>query len=120
LHPGGGNTWRLRRITDLQSTMALVLFGEVIDGARAAEIGLAWKCVPDAELLGVAHAMAAKAAAGPAEVVRSMKATILGMDAVTNSEDAVSAELGPQLASLGGAAFVELLAQLRAQIAAKS
>ena len=120
LHPGGGNTWRLRRITDLQSTMALVLFGEVIDGVRAAEIGLAWKCVPDAELLGVAHAMAAKAAAGPAEVVRSMKSTILGMDAVTNSEEAVSAELAPQLASLGGAAFVELLAQLRAQIAAKS
>ncbi|MSZ24454.1 MAG: enoyl-CoA hydratase, partial [Actinobacteria bacterium] len=53
LHPGGGNTWRLRRITDLQTTMALVLFGEVVDGARAAEIGLAWKCVPDTELLAV-------------------------------------------------------------------
>ena len=42
LHPGGGNTWRLRRITDLQTTMALVVFGEVVDGPRAAEIGLAW------------------------------------------------------------------------------
>jgi enoyl-CoA hydratase len=120
LHPGGGNTWRLRRITDLQTTMALVLFGEVVDGARAAEIGLAWKCVPDAELLRVAQAMAAKAAAGPTDVVRSMKATILANDAITNSEDAVSAELGPQLASLSGDAFVELLAKLRAQIASKS
>jgi 1,4-dihydroxy-2-naphthoyl-CoA synthase len=36
LHPGGGNTWRLRRITDLQTTMALVLFGEVVDGQQAA------------------------------------------------------------------------------------
>jgi enoyl-CoA hydratase len=116
LHPGGGNTWRLRRITDLQTTMALVLFGEVVDGARAAEIGLAWKCVPDSELLAVAHSMAAKAAAGPTDVVRSMKATILANDAITNSEDAVSAELGPQL----GDAFVELLAKLRAQIASKS
>jgi enoyl-CoA hydratase len=100
--------------------MALVLFGEVVDGARAAEIGLAWKCVPDSELLAVAHSMAAKAAAGPTDVVRSMKATILANDAITNSEDAVSAELGPQLASLSGDAFVELLAKLRAQIASKS
>jgi hypothetical protein len=49
-----------------------------------------------------------------------MKATILGMDAVTNSDDAVSAEIGPQLWSLGEPAFVDLLARLRAQIAAKS
>ncbi|MEX1217197.1 MAG: enoyl-CoA hydratase-related protein [Acidimicrobiales bacterium] len=120
LHPGGGNTWRLRRITDLQTTMALVLFGETVDGEQAAEIGLVWRCVPDAELLRVAQGMAAKAAAGPPEVVRNMKATILGNDAITNSEDAVSAELGPQLASLRGDAFVELLARLRAQIVAKS
>lgn len=120
LHPGGGNTWRLRRITDLQSTMAMVLFGEVIDGPRAAEIGLAWRCVPDAELLAEAQTLAARAAAGPPELVRRMKATILGMDAITNSDDAVSVEIGPQLWSLGESAFVDLLARLRAQIAAKS
>ena len=120
LHPGGGNTWRLRRITDLQSTMAMVLFGEIIDGPRAAEIGLAWRCVPDAELLDEARTIAGRAAAGPPELVRRMKATILGMDAVTNSDDAVSAEIGPQLWSLGEPAFVDLLARLRAQIAAKS
>lgn len=120
LHPGGGNTWRLRRITDLQTTMALVLFGEVVDGQQAADIGLAWKCVADEELLSVAHAMAAKAAAGPTEVVRSMKATILANDAITKSDDAVTAELGPQLSSLRGPAFVELLARLRDQISSKS
>ena len=120
LHPGGGNTWRLRRITDLQSAMAMVLFGEVIDGPRAAEIGLAWRCVPDADLLAEAQTLAARAAAGPPDLVRRMKATILGMDAVTNSDDAVSAEIGPQLWSLGEPAFVDLLARLRAQIAAKS
>ena len=120
LHPGGGNTWRLRRITDLQSTMAMVLFGEIIDGPRAAEIGLAWRCIPDAELLDEARTIAGRAAAGPPELVRRMKATILGMDAVTNSDDAVSAEIGPQLWSLGEPAFVDLLARLRAQIAAKS
>jgi enoyl-CoA hydratase len=120
LHPGGGNTWRLRRITDLQTTMALVLFGEIVDGPRAVEIGLAWACIPDADLLGAARTMAAKAAAGPPELVRRMKATILANDAITTSDDAVAAELDPQLWSLGEPAFVDLLARLRAQIAAKS
>lgn len=120
IHPGGGNTWRMRRITDLQTTMALVLFGEVVDGPKAAEIGLAWRCVPDEELLDQARALASRAANGPREVVRAMKATILGNDAITNSDDAVAAELVPQLASLAGPAFTELVAKLKAQIAAKS
>lgn len=119
LHPGGGNTWRLRRITDLQTTMALVLFNEVVDGAKAAEIGLAWECVADDELLDRAVELAARAAAGPPEVVRAMKATILANDAITTSDAAVAAELGPQLESLNGPAFRDLLARLRARIAAK-
>jgi len=120
LHPGGGNTWRLRRITDLQTTMALVLFNEIVDGIRAAEIGLAWRCVADDELLETARTMAARAAAGPREVVRAMKATILANDAITDSDAAVNAELGPQLESLQGPAFTELLAALRARMAEKS
>jgi enoyl-CoA hydratase len=118
LHPGGGNTWRLRRITDLQSTMALVVFGEVVDGRRAAEIGLAWACVPDGELLATARTMAGRAAAGPPELVRRMKATIQATDGVTTSEDAVALEVGPQLWSLGQPAFVELLASLRERMRA--
>jgi enoyl-CoA hydratase len=120
LHPGGGNTWRLRRITDLQTTMALVVFGEVVDGARAAEIGLAWRCVPDAELIAEARVLAARAAEAPTSLVRQMKSTIIAMDAVTTSDEAVATEIGPQLRSLGEPAFGELLARLRAQIAAKS
>jgi enoyl-CoA hydratase len=120
LHPGGGNTWRLRRITDLQTTMALVVFGEVVDGARAAEIGLAWRCVSDDDLLSEARVLAARAASAPTSLVRQMKSTIIAMDAITNSDDAVATEIGPQLWSLGEPAFEQLLARLRAQIAAKS
>jgi enoyl-CoA hydratase len=116
LHPGGGNTWRLRRITDLQTTMALVVFGEVVDGRRAADIGLAWTCVPDAELLGAARTIAGRAAAGPPELVRRMKATVQATDAVTTSEQAVDLEVGPQLWSFGQPAFVELLDRLRSQM----
>jgi enoyl-CoA hydratase len=119
IHPGGGHTWRLRRITDHQTVMAMVVFGEVVDGSRAAEIGLAWRCVEDGELLDAAHALALKAARAPAELVRSAKATIAGMGAVTSGPDAVSAELGPQWASMGQPAFTELLARVQAQISDK-
>ena len=120
LHPGGGNTWRLRRITDLQTSMAMVLFGEVIDGERAAEVGVAWRCVPDDELLDVARALAARPANAPAELVARMKSTIAGMDAIDDSVSAVDVELGPQLWSLGEPAFAELLVRLRHRMAEKS
>ena len=116
LHPGGGNTWRLRRITDLQTTMALVVFGEVVDGARAAEVGLAWACVPDDELLAAARTIAGRAAAGPPELVRRMKATVQATDAVTTSEQAVDLEVGPQLWSFGQPAFTGLLDRLRSRM----
>jgi enoyl-CoA hydratase len=116
LHPGGGNTWRLRRITDLQTTMALVVFGEVVDGARAAEVGLAWECVADDELLAAARRIAGRAAAGPPELVRRMKATVQATDAVTTSEQAVDLEVGPQLWSFGQPAFTELLDRLRSRM----
>ena len=51
LHPGGGHTWMLDRAVGPQAAAAIVLFGEPIDGARAVEIGLAWRCHPDDELL---------------------------------------------------------------------
>src|SRR5438105_1203402 len=32
LHPGGGHTWMLRRLTGAQTAAAMVLFGEVLSG----------------------------------------------------------------------------------------
>lgn len=119
IHPGGGHTWRLRRITDHQVAMALVVFGEVVDGERAAEIGLAWRCVDDDALLDAAHGLAARAAAAPADLVRTTKATIAGMGAVTDGDAAVAAELEPQWASMGQPAFRELLAKVKAQVSGK-
>jgi len=113
LHPGGGNTWRLRCLTDLQATMALVVFGEVVDGRRAAEIGLAWRCVADDELVAAARALAGRAAAAPPELVRRMRATVQATDGVTTSAQAVDLELGPQLWSFEQPAFAELLERQR-------
>ena len=47
IHPGGGHTWMLRRIAGPQAAMAAVVFGEVLDGAEAERIGLAYSCVDD-------------------------------------------------------------------------
>ena len=63
LHPGGGYTWMLRRIAGVQATMATALFGDVLDGREAERVGMVWRCLPDDELLGAAHEMAARAAA---------------------------------------------------------
>lgn len=103
IHPGGGHTWLLNRAVGPQATAAMNLFGARIDGARAAEIGLAWECVPDAELLprSVAHATRA------AEVARDLsvrtKATLAHTAELTDHDTAMRDELDHQVWSLRSA-----------------
>ena len=65
LHPGGGHGVLLGRTGQREATAAMALFGEHIDGARAAELGLAWAAVNDAEVESTAAALAAAPAADP-------------------------------------------------------
>jgi enoyl-CoA hydratase len=65
LHPGGGHGVLLGRTGQREAAAAMALFGEGIDGARAAELGLAWQAVDDNEVEGVAAALAARAAKDP-------------------------------------------------------
>jgi len=65
LHPGGGHGVLLGRTGQREATAAMALFGERIDGARAAELGLAWAAVDDAEVKSTAAALAAAPAADP-------------------------------------------------------
>lgn len=76
IHPGGGHTWMLERAVGPQAAAAIALFSERIDGPRAAELGLAWRCVPDDSLLDDAVALAAQAAALPRDLARAVKATL--------------------------------------------
>ncbi len=117
--PGGGHTWRLRNKTDLQTVKSMVLFSEVLDGARAAEVGLAWKCVPDGELMEAAEAMAAKAASAPRELLMRTKDTIERTETITASDDSVVNELDTQVWSMGQPAFKEMVASLKARMAKK-
>ncbi|MBJ7504612.1 MAG: enoyl-CoA hydratase [Ilumatobacteraceae bacterium] len=116
LHPGGGNTWMQLRIAGMQTAMASVVFGEVLDGEAALRAGLVWKCVDDQALMPTAREFAAKAAAAPKELLVSIKKTVIDIGAVATHTEAVEFELGPQVWSTRQPWFRERLAALQAKI----
>lgn len=116
LHPGGGNTWMQLQIAGMQTTMATVLFGEVLDGEAALRAGLVWKCVDDEQLLATAREVAAKAAGAPKELLTEIKKTIRSIGSVQLHAEAVEFELGPQVWSTRQPWFRERLAALQAKI----
>lgn len=119
IHPGGGHTWMMQRILGPQATAATVLFGEVLDGAEAERVGLAWRCVPDEELVATSVAMAARAAAAPRELVARVKATIGDVATIETHPEAVERELGDQVWSVGQPAFAERLAAMQRTITSR-
>jgi len=119
IHPGGGHTWMLRRITGPQTAFATVMFGEVLDGAEAERVGLVWKCVDDDQLLIEAQKMAARAASVPRPLLESVKKTIQDMADVVTHPEAVERELVPQLWSTKQPWFAERIAALQAKISKK-
>jgi enoyl-CoA hydratase len=80
LHPGGGHGVLLGRTGAREAAAAMALFGERIDGRRAAELGLAWAAVEDGEVETTAIELAARAGAD-SELARRAAAslrTVLG------------------------------------------
>ena len=120
LHPGGGHTWMLRRAVGPQAAAALVVFGDVVDGTEAERVGLAYRCVDDDDLLAAAHALAARAASAPRELLKTTKQTLADMASVTAHDAAVDRELEPQLWSTRQPWFRERLAALQARISKKT
>jgi enoyl-CoA hydratase/carnithine racemase len=98
LHPGGGHFSLVGRLAGRESAAALSLFGEEIDGRRAAEIGLAWLALPEAEVEQRALEMARLAAADP-ELARA-------------SARSLRIELGPPAISWPAALEAEKAAQM--------
>lgn len=116
IHPGGGHTWMMDQVVGPQATAAMVLFGEILDGAEAERHGLAWRCVPDHELVPLALELGARAAAAPRELVTRVKATMADTATLTDHGQAVQRELGDQVWSVTQPAFVERLAALQKKI----
>jgi enoyl-CoA hydratase len=77
LHPGGGHGVLLGRTGQREAAAAMALFGQGIDGARAAELGLAWAAVDDGSVEPTARELAAAPSADPElarRVARSLRA----------------------------------------------
>ena len=65
LVPDTGGTWFLPRLAGSARAMAMMMLGEPLSAAQAAEWGLIWKVVDDDKLAGEARALALKLAHGP-------------------------------------------------------
>jgi len=65
LVPDGGGTWSLTRLIGEARAKALALTAEPLTAEQAADWGLIWKAVPDADLMADARALGAQLAAGP-------------------------------------------------------
>jgi 2-(1,2-epoxy-1,2-dihydrophenyl)acetyl-CoA isomerase len=65
LVPDGGSTYLLPRLVGKARAMEMMLLGDKIPAATALSWGLVNRCVPDAELMPTATAIARELAAGP-------------------------------------------------------
>lgn len=116
LHPGGGATWMLHRAVGPQAARAALLFGMRFDAEAAVRHGLALQL--SADPVAAAMRLAAGPAAAPRPVVLATKATMRvtadsGRTDAEQHQFAVSAELGPQAASVRSPEFAARLAALR-------
>lgn len=119
IHPGGGHLWRLSQRVGGQAATALVIFGEQVTGRQAAELGLAWSCVPDDELIPAVRSMAARAARRSAELVQRTKASLRASLPITVARQAVDLEFAAQQWSMTRPAYRAGVRLLQERLAAK-
>jgi enoyl-CoA hydratase len=116
LHPGGGHLWQLRQRIGRQGAAALSLFGETLDGEEAVRRQLAWRCVPETDLLETAWQLASKAADHDRDLTERTRRTLKASASVVDAADAVSLELEPQQWSMGRPEFIDALRRLRTRL----
>jgi 2-(1,2-epoxy-1,2-dihydrophenyl)acetyl-CoA isomerase len=76
LAPDCGGTWSLTRLLGEARAKALALTAEPLTAEKAAEWGLIWKALDDAELMPQAKALAHRLAAGPSAAIAATKRMI--------------------------------------------
>jgi 2-(1,2-epoxy-1,2-dihydrophenyl)acetyl-CoA isomerase len=99
LVPDSGGTWLLPRLVGTARAMGLALLGEKLTAEQAAEWGMIWRCVEDAELSTVVDALATQLAAAPTRGLARTKQAIYGawnrdFDAQLDLERDYQRELG--------------------------
>jgi enoyl-CoA hydratase len=113
IHPGGGHSWMLDQLVGPQVAAAMTLFGHPISGRRAVDVGLAWSCVREAELLDAAVEFCAGIADAPPRLLREIKETLRESPCLARHTDACDYELVKQLASVARPEYAALFADAR-------
>ncbi|HEY1749845.1 MAG TPA: enoyl-CoA hydratase/isomerase [Caulobacteraceae bacterium] len=80
LIPDGGSTYLLPRMVGRARAMEMALLGERVSAAKALEWGMINRCVPDAELMPTAMALADELARGPASLGLTRQTIWAGLD----------------------------------------
>lgn len=75
--PDGGLSWTLPRLVGPARTRAMLLLGERISAEQAAEWGLIWRCVDDADLQAEALKIAERLSRLPHYAAREVRAALL-------------------------------------------
>src|SRR5947208_13357199 len=86
LVPDCGGTWFLPRLVGEARARALSMLADPLPAETAAEWGMIWRAVPDAELMAEAEAVAARLAAGPTAALGLIKQA-LDKSAIDELED---------------------------------
>ncbi len=71
-----GGSYFLPRLVGQARALGLALLGDAIDAAKAAEWGLIWKCVPDADFASEVDALAGRLAQMPTAAIGLIKQAI--------------------------------------------
>ncbi len=78
LLPDSGGTWTLPRLVGNARALGLTMLGDKLGAAEAAEWGLIWRCVDDAEFPAAVEALATRLAAAPTLALARTKQAIYG------------------------------------------
>jgi enoyl-CoA hydratase len=116
IHPGGGHLARLAARIGRQGAAALVLCGDTLDGEAAVQAGLAWRCVPDDELLDTSIALASRAARRSRDLVVRTKQSLDASLAADDLGTALEIELAAQRWSMSRPAHHRRVADIKASI----
>jgi 2-(1,2-epoxy-1,2-dihydrophenyl)acetyl-CoA isomerase len=76
LIPDAGGTWALPRLVGQARAMGAMLFAEPVTARQAADWGMIWEAVPDAEFPARLAVRAQALAAGPGTAIRGVKAAL--------------------------------------------
>jgi 2-(1,2-epoxy-1,2-dihydrophenyl)acetyl-CoA isomerase len=113
LVPDGGASWMLPRMVGKARATEMMMLGEKISGEKAADWGMIYKSVEDADLLSEARALAARLANGPTIAYATMRKNILVAMENSYSEQLLAEAEGQRIAGgtadamEGGMAFMQ-------------